>query len=85
MPEIRMRPKHQVTLPAGIVRQAQLKLDDRLSVSFVNGAIVLTPQIASDVPVADVMAFAGIGKRVWGKTDAQVEQAARSLRDQWER
>jgi len=28
MPEIRMRPKHQVTLPASVVRAANLQPDD---------------------------------------------------------
>ena len=30
MPEIRMSPKHQLTLPAQIVREAKLSIDDKL-------------------------------------------------------
>jgi antitoxin component of MazEF toxin-antitoxin module len=42
MPEIRMRAKHQITLPASVVRAANLKVDDRLNVDYINGVIVIT-------------------------------------------
>jgi hypothetical protein len=72
MPEIRMRPKHQLTLPAQIVREARLNLDDRLEVTYTNGVIVLTPwPVASSSSEFDLMAYAGIGKEIWGDS-AQV-------------
>jgi len=81
MPEIRMRPKHQVTLPANIVRQAKLSLDDRLEVSYTNGVIVLTPRPnAAVVQNFDVMAYAGIGKGVWGSTSDEVNKYINDLR-----
>lgn len=85
MPEIRMRPKHQVTLPASIVREANLQTDDRLIVTLVHGNIVISPKRAQTQPPQDVMAFAGVGLGVWGPTADEVEARARTLRDEWER
>jgi bifunctional DNA-binding transcriptional regulator/antitoxin component of YhaV-PrlF toxin-antitoxin module len=84
MAEIRMRPKHQVTLPASIVRAANLQLDDKLEVSYINGNIIISPKKPSIQPV-DVMAFAGIGRGLWGATPDVVESHVKKLRDDWER
>jgi antitoxin component of MazEF toxin-antitoxin module len=81
MSEIRMRPKHQLTLPANIVRQANLATDDRLDVSYSNGVIVLTPKSAASGSQAfDLMAYAGIGKGMWGNTPEEVNHYIRDLR-----
>ena len=85
MPEIRMRPKHQVTLPASIVRAANLQIDDRLTVTLVNGNIVIAPKRQPSAPPNDVMAFAGIGRGLWGQTADEVVANVRGLRDEWER
>ena len=85
MPEIRMRPKHQVTLPASIVREANLQTDDRLMVTFINGNILISPKRSKTVAPNDVMAFAGVGRGVWGQTIDEVEAKIRALRDEWER
>lgn len=84
MPEIRMRPKHQVTLPASIVRAANLQPDDKLEVSYVNGNIIISPKKATVQPV-DVMAFAGIGRGLWGATPEAVENNVEKLRSDWQR
>ena len=84
MPEIRMRPKHQVTLPASVVRQAKLKADDRLTVSYVNGSIIITPKHeARDQD--DIMSFAGIGHGLWGNTAAEVDQTLLQMKNSWQR
>ena len=85
MPEIRMRPKHQVTLPASIVREANLQTDDRLMVTLVNGNILISPKRAKPAAPQNVMAFAGIGRGVWGQTSDEVVAKVRALRDEWER
>jgi len=84
MPEIRMRPKNQVTLPASVVREAKLKPDDRLTVTFINGSIIITPKHdAKDQD--DIMSFAGIGHGLWGNTPEEVDQTLRNMKDSWER
>ena len=84
MPEIRMRPKHQVTLPASLVRQANIKLDDKLAVSYVNGSIILTPSAAGKSQT-DVMAFAGIASGLWGCTAKEIDQTLDNMKSGWER
>jgi len=84
MPEIRMRPKNQVTLPASVVREAEIKLDDRLNVTYVNGSIVITPKQAAQ-DQCDIMSFAGIGHGLWGNTPAEVEQTLRNMKNSWQR
>ena len=84
MPEIRMRPKHQVTLPASVVREAKLKPDDRLTVTFINGSIIITPKHdAKDQD--DIMSFAGIGHGLWGNTPEEVDQTLCNIKNSWER
>lgn len=84
MPEIRMRPKHQVTLPASVVRAANLQPDDRLMVTYVNGNIIITPKKA-ETQADDVMQFAGIGRGLWGKAPEAVVETVRAMRSEWER
>ncbi len=82
MPEIRMRRKHQVTLPASIVRQAGIKPDDMLTVTFMNGAIFIKPKIADAGPQEDLMSYAGIGRGLWGNTPEEIKASIRSLREE---
>jgi bifunctional DNA-binding transcriptional regulator/antitoxin component of YhaV-PrlF toxin-antitoxin module len=82
MPEIRMRRKHQVTLPASIVREAGIKPDDMLTVTFMNGAIFIRPKIEATGPQDDLMSYAGIGRGVWGNTPDEIQASIRSLREE---
>ena len=84
MPEIRLRPKHQVTLPASLVRRANIQLDDKLDVSYVNGSIILTPK-ASGKTQTDIMAFAGIGSGLWGSTAREIDRTLEIMKSGWER
>lgn len=84
MAEIRLRPKHQLTLPASVVRQANIKLDDKLAVSYVNGSIILTPSAAGKNQ-ADIMTFAGIAPGLWGSTAKEIDQALDNMKTGWER
>ncbi len=83
MPEIRMRPKHQITLPASVVREAKIKLDDRLTVTYLNGSIIITPKL--DAQAQDIMSFAGIGRGLWGSTPQAVEATLTDMKHAWER
>ena len=84
MPDVRMRHKNQLTLPASVARAAHIEADDRLSIEFVNGVIVITPQKGVSLK-PDPMSFAGCGRGLWGNTSAEVSQEVRNLRDSWER
>ena len=86
LPEIRMRPKHQVTLPASIVKRANFQVDDRLCVDYVNDTIIIKRKDSSPAkPTKSIMSYAGIGSSLWGNTTAEVEATIRDLRSSWER
>ena len=85
MPEIRMRAKNQFTLPASLVRESGIEVDDKLSVALVNGCIVITPMGPKHQGLNDIMAFAGIAQGVWGDSPEEVEQTIRRDRATWER
>ena len=83
MAEIRMRRKHQITLPASIVREAGIEPDDRLTVTFMNGVIIIkASEPAGDTPHDDVMSYAGLGRGLWGNTHDEVLTTIRKLRDE---
>ena len=85
MPEVRMRSKNQFTLPASLVRESGIQIDDKLSVSLVNGSIVITPMGPKHQGLSDVMAFAGIAQVVWGDSPEEVENTLQRDRATWER
>ena len=84
MPEVKLRPKGQLTIPAAIIEEAKLPDDVTFEIAFVNGVITLTPRI-KDKKKDDIMSYAGICKGVWGNTDEEFEKTLRDLRDEWER
>lgn len=86
MPEVRLRPKGQVTIPASIIEKAHLAEDVMLDVALVNGVITLTPQPkAKGSQREDIMAYAGIFHGAWGDTPKRVDETITKLRDEWER
>ena len=85
MSVIRMRSKNQFTLPASLVRASGIQIDDKLSVSLVNGSIVITPISPKHQGLSDVMAFAGIAQGVWGDRPEEVAQNLQRDRATWER
>ena len=85
MSVIRMRSKNQFTLPASLVRASGIQIDDKLSVSLVNGSIVITPISPEHQGLSDVMAFAGIAQGVWGDCPEEVEHNLQRDRATWER
>ncbi len=76
-----MRQKHQLTLPAQIVRDAKLNLDDKLEVTYTNGVILLTPKsVPASSKTFDLMAYAGVGQGIWGESHHDVDAFIRNLR-----
>ena len=84
MPEVRLRPKGQVTIPASILEKAHLSNDVVLDVDLINGVITLTPQTKPNQK-EDIMAYAGVFRGAWGDTPNKVNKAITDLRDEWER
>ena len=82
--DIRIRAKHQITLPAHVVRAVNLREDDTLSVRVINGNIVMTPHKTLS-PADDLMQFAGLLKGVWGNTPEEIDASIQDIRGEWER
>ncbi len=82
LPEIRMRSKHQFTLPARIVREASIQQDDMLTVVFLNGNIIITPK-RNATTKDDVMSYAGMFRGTWGDSNEQVETTIHNTRNEW--
>lgn len=77
---VRLRPKHQITLPMQIVEQAGLAPDALLLAKYSHGVITLTPQ-ASARPAGGILAYAGVAKHCWGQSAAEVQQHIDELRE----
>ena len=84
MPEVRVRQKHQITLPSSIVLEAHIVPNDTLEIALVNGVITLTPTKRQERKDS-VMSYAGIARGLWGRTPEKREETLRNDRDSWER
>lgn len=84
MPEVRLRPKGQVTIPSSILDEAHLVPDAVFDVGLVNGVITFTPKRAMENR-EDILSFAGVFHGAWGNTPEAVANTLGHLRDEWER
>jgi hypothetical protein len=85
MPEVRLRPKGQVTIPSNIIEAARLPADAVFEVALVNGVITFTPRVSEKSRRSDILSYAGVFSGAWGKTAAEVDITLSNLRDEWER
>lgn len=86
MSEMRMRSKHQITLPASIVRKMNFREDDRLVADCINDTVIIRRKPATPAtPSNSIMSFAGIGSTLWGDTTSEVETTIHNLRTSWDR
>ena len=79
MPTVTLSSKHQVTLPADLVRSLGLKAGDKLVAELISGRIVLLPQ-----PQSWVDYFAGSMKGVYGSTKGEIDRYIAEVRHGWE-
>jgi bifunctional DNA-binding transcriptional regulator/antitoxin component of YhaV-PrlF toxin-antitoxin module len=84
MAQIRVRKKHQITLPIRIAESANIKLDDMLEVTYNNGVVTLIP-VSRKNRKESAMSYAGIARGVWGNNTLEIEAEIKSSRDSWER
>lgn len=84
MTQVRVRLKHQITIPTRIAEAAHIKPDDILEVAYVNGVVTLVPA-SRKVRKESVLAYAGIARGLWGQTTAEIEADLKSDRDSWEK
>jgi antitoxin component of MazEF toxin-antitoxin module len=88
MPQVKLREKGQVTIPADLLqewgRKNQVTTNDSIQVSLSNGVLMLIPS-KRHAAKRDVMSYAGIGKGMWGGSHEEVEATVRELRSSWTR
>lgn len=85
MPQVRVRHKHQITLPAQIARAANIGMDDILDVHYKDGVITLITKQRMDAKKPSLMALAGSAKGLYGTTTEELEQYSVTERNSWER
>ena len=84
MSQVRVRLKHQITIPTRIAEAAHIKPNDMLEVAYANGIVTLVP-VNRKERKESVMAYAGIARGLWGQTTAEIEADLNSDRNSWER
>ena len=82
MSAVRLRERHQITLPSDVVLAAGLETDDSLEVTYVNGIIQLMPTKNSPHR-ADISRFVGAAGSSYGTGSEDINQYVRDQRDSW--
>jgi bifunctional DNA-binding transcriptional regulator/antitoxin component of YhaV-PrlF toxin-antitoxin module len=84
MPEVRVREKRQITLPASVSRAANLDTNDILNVTYRNGVISLVVK-KTEKKRGSLMALMGSAKGLYGNTAAETDAYLINERASWER
>jgi hypothetical protein len=88
MPQVKLREKGQVTIPAELLQEWSKKnhvsINDSMEARLSNGVLMLIPQ-KRHLAKRSVMSFAGVGKGLWGNTPAEVDASLKEIRDTWKR
>ena len=85
MPQVRVREKHQITIPMSIVKAANIRENDQLSVEYKNGVITLVNAQNAQNKRKSIMDYAGSTNGLYGKSAAEVDAYIQSERDSWDR
>jgi bifunctional DNA-binding transcriptional regulator/antitoxin component of YhaV-PrlF toxin-antitoxin module len=85
MDTVKMRERRQLTLPAEVVEMVQIKTNDALQVTVVNGVIQLTPVNNGVNRKISLRPFLGVSKGVY-QTNQQtsLSKCVEDLRKEWE-
>ena len=88
MPQVKLREKGQVTIPAELLQEwsrvNHVATNDSIDVQLSNGVLMLIPS-KRHTTKRDLMSYAGVGKGLWGNTPAEIETTLQALRNSWTR
>ena len=88
MPQVKLREKGQVTIPAELLQEwsriNHVATNDMIDVQLSNGVLMLIPS-KRHTAKRDLMSYAGAGKGLWGKSEAEIETTIQELRNSWTR
>jgi antitoxin component of MazEF toxin-antitoxin module len=86
MPQVKLREKGQVTIPAELLQEwsrvNHVATNDSIDVQLSNGVLMLIPS-KRHTTKRDLMSYAGAGKGLWGNTPAEIETTIQALRNSW--
>jgi bifunctional DNA-binding transcriptional regulator/antitoxin component of YhaV-PrlF toxin-antitoxin module len=85
MHQVRVRDRHQITLPASIARAANINPNDVLSVSYKEGVVTLLTQSVVAKKRPSLMDFAGSANGLYGRTTEEIDAYIANERKSWER
>jgi len=85
MLQVRVRDKHQITLPASLARAASIGVNDVLDVQYKEGIITLLTQRATVKKRPSLMDLAGSLKGVYGRDAKEIQAYIANERKSWER
>jgi antitoxin component of MazEF toxin-antitoxin module len=80
---IQLRDRRQLTLPADIVRDAGLQVNDTLEVTLINGVIQLVPAVRRGAARLNMERYLGAARGLYGNTAADADEYLRQQRDSW--
>lgn len=88
MPQVKIREKGQVTIPAELLQEWSSKnhvsINDSMEAALVNGVLMLIPN-KRHTAKRDIMSFAGVGKGLWGNTPEEIDASINEIRNLWTR
>ena len=88
MPQVKLREKGQVTIPAELLqewsRKNHVSINDSVEATLANGVLMLIPK-KRHTAKRDIMSFAGVGKGAWGDTPEMVDETLSQIRASWTR
>ena len=88
MPQVKLREKGQVTIPAELLQEwsrvNHVATNDSIDVQLSNGVLMLIPS-KRHTAKRDLMSYACVGKGLWGNTPAEIETTLQTLRNSWTR
>jgi bifunctional DNA-binding transcriptional regulator/antitoxin component of YhaV-PrlF toxin-antitoxin module len=85
LPQVRVKTKHQITLPAAIARVAGIGVNDILSVDYRDGVVSLITQNAPANKRRSLMDLAGSTPGLYGNTAEEIQAYTANERKSWER
>jgi bifunctional DNA-binding transcriptional regulator/antitoxin component of YhaV-PrlF toxin-antitoxin module len=80
---IQLRDRRQLTLPADIVREANLQVNDMLEVTLTHGVIQLVPTSRRAAGRHNMERYLGATRGLYGETAADANDHVRHERDSW--
>jgi bifunctional DNA-binding transcriptional regulator/antitoxin component of YhaV-PrlF toxin-antitoxin module len=85
LPQVRVKDKRQITLPAAVAQAAGINVNDVLGVSYKDGVVSLITQRAAQKRRPSLLELAGSTRGLYGRTTEERQAYIASERASWQR